>query len=385
MTHEQVPVSHAAEVSATEDHGLHLIYDDLAYQRLMIANIQLWGVAAAGDRQWVLIDAGVPGTAGRIKAAAAERFGPDARAAAIIMTHGHFDHVGALHELAETWDAPIYAHDLEHPFLNGQQAYPPPDPTVGGGLMAAMAGLYPRQPVDVRQWLQSLPADGTVPAMPGWRWIHTPGHTPGHISLWRAADRTLIAGDAVITTRQESAFAVLTQAPELHGPPMYYTPDWAAAREFSGAPSSPGAGHDHQRPRPRATGRRDARRSPHPGARLRAAGRARARPAAAASHGRRVAARTMHDDDPALWAEAAQLAAARGLDPALIVAALQAADTAGLARLLARPPAAVCSALAALDRATAVATDWGAGCAILTDTVRAERSAALRALFGLDS
>jgi hypothetical protein len=33
-----------------------------------------------------------------------------------------------------------------------------------------------------------------------------------------------------ITTRQESAYAAVTQAPEMHGPPMYFTPDWVSAR-----------------------------------------------------------------------------------------------------------------------------------------------------------
>jgi glyoxylase-like metal-dependent hydrolase (beta-lactamase superfamily II) len=60
--------------------------------------------------------------------------------------------------------------------------------------------------------------------------VHTPGHTPGHISLWREADRTIIAGDAFITTAQESAYAVAVQAEELHGPPQYFTPDWTSAR-----------------------------------------------------------------------------------------------------------------------------------------------------------
>jgi glyoxylase-like metal-dependent hydrolase (beta-lactamase superfamily II) len=67
--------------------------------------------------------------------------------------------------------------------------------------------------------------------MPGWRWIATPGHAPGHVSLWRDSDRALIAGDAFITTTQESAYAVATQRPEIHGPPMYYTPDWENARD----------------------------------------------------------------------------------------------------------------------------------------------------------
>jgi glyoxylase-like metal-dependent hydrolase (beta-lactamase superfamily II) len=66
--------------------------------------------------------------------------------------------------------------------------------------------------------------------MPGWRWVPTPGHTPGHVSFFRDADRTLIAGDAFVTTKQESAVAALTQRPEMHGPPAYFTPDWENAR-----------------------------------------------------------------------------------------------------------------------------------------------------------
>ena len=78
---------------------------------------------------------------------------------------------------------------------------------------------------------EALPDDGSVPGMPGWRWVHTPGHTPGHVSLFRDADRCLIAGDAFVTVRQESATAVLVQEPEVHGPPAYYTPDWDQARQ----------------------------------------------------------------------------------------------------------------------------------------------------------
>lgn len=210
------------------DDGTHEIALDLAYQRLGIVNVVFYGTPSGGDRQWVLVDAGLMGTAGLIAGAAAERFGPDSRPAAIIMTHGHFDHVGALESLCERWEAPVYAHELERSYLDGSTAYPPPDPAVGG-LMAALSPLYPRGPVDVGERLHTLPADGSVPGMPGWRWLHTPGHTPGHVSLWRETDRTIIAGDAFITTRQESAYAALTQEPELHGPPMYFTPDWSSA------------------------------------------------------------------------------------------------------------------------------------------------------------
>jgi glyoxylase-like metal-dependent hydrolase (beta-lactamase superfamily II) len=233
---KQIPMDASAVARGDDENGAHVVLPDLAYKRLAMVNVAFFGVAmgnVASDvvgTDWVLVDAGLAGTAQLIQATARDRFG-DRTPAAIVLTHGHFDHVGALCDLAEQWNVPIYAHELEIPFLDGSRAYPPPDPTVGGGLMSLTSPLFPDGPFDFSRWLRVLPADGAVPGMAGWRWIHTPGHSPGHVSFWRASDRTLLAGDAFITTRQESAYAVATQTPELHGPPMYYTPDWDSARE----------------------------------------------------------------------------------------------------------------------------------------------------------
>ena len=226
-----IPLDPAGRAGHSEDDGTEEVRPDLAFKRLAIVNSLFFGLPDAGDRQWTLIDCGIPGTAGLIKRAAARRFGENARPAAIIQTHGHFDHVGALEELAAEWDAPVYAHPLELPYLNGQAAYPPPDPAVGGGLMAAISGIYPRGPVSLGTRLHALPDDHSVPFMPGWTWLHVPGHTPGQIALWRGSDKTLIAADAFVTTAQESAYAVAVQKPEMHGPPMYFTPDWVSARK----------------------------------------------------------------------------------------------------------------------------------------------------------
>jgi glyoxylase-like metal-dependent hydrolase (beta-lactamase superfamily II) len=231
---KQVPVDDSALAHGIDDDGMHQITSDVAYKRLGMVNVMYFGMPRpSGDtpHPWVLIDCGLPGTAGMIARAADEHFGKHARPTAIILTHGHIDHVGGLEDLLERWNVPVYAHELERPYLDGTRSYPPPDPTVGGGLMSLTSPMFSRGPIDVSRWLNTLPADGAVPGMPGWRWIHTPGHTPGHVSLWRANDRTLIAGDAFITTKQESAYAVATQRPELHGPPMYFTPDWDSARE----------------------------------------------------------------------------------------------------------------------------------------------------------
>jgi glyoxylase-like metal-dependent hydrolase (beta-lactamase superfamily II) len=179
---------------------------------------------------WVLIDAGMPKSAEKIIEAAEELFGEGARPKAIILTHGHFDHVGAIIDLVERWQVPVYAHQLELPFLTGQQDYPKPDATVEGGLVAKISPTFPHEGIDLGTHVQALNEDGTIPHMDGWTWLHTPGHTPGHVSLFRESDRVLIAGDAFVTVKQESLYSVLTQEQEISGPPRYLTTDWEAAR-----------------------------------------------------------------------------------------------------------------------------------------------------------
>lgn len=202
---------------------------DVAVYSNLIVNVLF--VGEPGQPQgWTLVDAGLPLSASAITSEAERRFGAGARPNAIVLTHGHFDHVGSLLPLARQWDVPVWAHELEAPYLSGRSPYPPPDPTVGGGMMARLSSLYPRGPIDLGRRLNILPADGLIPPMPNWRWVHTPGHTAGHVSLFRETDRTLIVGDAFVTTKQESAIGAFTKFYSIHGPPMYFTGDWEASR-----------------------------------------------------------------------------------------------------------------------------------------------------------
>lgn len=197
---------------------------------LKIVFVNVYFILNEEDHTWVLVDAGLVGSAGRIKEAAEDLFGLDTSPSGIVLTHGHFDHRGALEELLHEWNVPVYANRFEHPYLNGSSSYPPPDPTVGGGMMSWMSWIYPKKAIDISSYLKVIPDNGDVPGLPQWKWLHTPGHTPGHISLFREEDRTLIAGDAFVTTKQESAFSSLTQREELSGPPKYFTSDWLEAK-----------------------------------------------------------------------------------------------------------------------------------------------------------
>lgn len=209
--------------------GVEMTPDVYCYT-VQVANVFFIGNPTVSN-EWVLIDAGMPHSAEKILQAAEKRFGPDHQLKAIILTHGHFDHVGSLIDLLEKRKVPVYAHPLEFPYLKGITDYPQPDTSVEGGLVAKMASVFPVEAIDISAHLHELPSDDSVPHLPDWQWVHTPGHSEGHVSLFRQQDRLLLAGDAFVTVKQDSLYKVMRQKKEVHGPPVYLTTNWRAAWE----------------------------------------------------------------------------------------------------------------------------------------------------------
>lgn len=200
-----------------------LIAQDVVCVPTGISNAYLLG----SSENYVLVDSGTPGHEKPIVNAVKQHFGKNAKPCAIVLTHGHFDHSGSALELARRWGVRIFVHRMELPFVDGTDFYPPPDPTVGG-FMAQMMRFAPNNKINLSPHVSPLRLS-ELPWIAGWKIVETPGHTPGHVSLFRAADGTLIAGDAFTTVDLDSAVAVMSRSQQVSRPPAYYTPDWQNA------------------------------------------------------------------------------------------------------------------------------------------------------------
>jgi glyoxylase-like metal-dependent hydrolase (beta-lactamase superfamily II) len=197
------------------------------------------------ESSWVLIDA-APANCGRlIRKAAESLFGANTPPDSILLTHDHPDHVGSALELTRQWRCLVYMHPDELPLAIaedlstiGKYANP-----LDRWIVLPLLRVMPRRWVESMLSRQSLKdvarafdPGGAVPNLPDWKCIPTPGHTPGHIAFFRAGDRTLITGDAIMTVDLNSFWGFLwwclrIKKQRLSSPPWYSTRNVREARE----------------------------------------------------------------------------------------------------------------------------------------------------------
>ncbi len=197
---------------------------------------------------WVLIDTGSAGCDGVIGQAVASLFGTDTPPAAILLTHDHPDHAGSALALTRRWGCPVYVHPDElalvtmvpENYLATVNQYANP---LDRWVILPILRLLPERrraamlaESSFRDAAAVLDLYGPVPHLPGWTCISTPGHTPGHVSFFRPADRVLITGDAVLTIQLNSLWRFLLSAlgrdkRGVSGPPRLTTWDLRAAQK----------------------------------------------------------------------------------------------------------------------------------------------------------
>ncbi|QSO47268.1 MBL fold metallo-hydrolase [Alicyclobacillus mengziensis] len=166
------------------------------------------------DEDVILVDTGFPGMLQSIRSEMEEAGVPFERLTKVILTHQDYDHIGGLPEILTAVGHPIevLAHEIDTPYIEGEKLLIKHDP---------QRGTPPKAKVN------TVLQDGDVlPYVGGITVIFTPGHTPGHMSLYHQPSESLITGDATISNEGQ-----------LLGPNEAFTPDlslaWKSIGKFS--------------------------------------------------------------------------------------------------------------------------------------------------------
>jgi len=143
------------------------------------------------DDEVTLIDTGLARRLGKLTAAVSS-IGREITN--IALTHHHFDHMGCLSRLG-TDERRIFAHPLDADVVRGDRAIP--GLSVGGARKLVLTVLRPvlfgGDPPRCRVDREILEGD-EIPGTGGLRAVHTPGHTPGHLSFIHPSKRILFVG-----------------------------------------------------------------------------------------------------------------------------------------------------------------------------------------------
>jgi glyoxylase-like metal-dependent hydrolase (beta-lactamase superfamily II) len=140
----------------------------------------------------IVVDAGMPRNAGKILSYVRKLGEQPSSISTILLTHCHIDHAGSAYELRKATNAKVAIHAEDADFLAGKRAMPVPKWGVVGSFFGAAFWFFVRfhtfQP-DITL------KEGDIVA--GLKVIHTPGHTPGSISLIEPKRKLIFVGDTL--------------------------------------------------------------------------------------------------------------------------------------------------------------------------------------------
>jgi glyoxylase-like metal-dependent hydrolase (beta-lactamase superfamily II) len=166
----------------------------------------LFPVVLREGSETILVDCGYAGFLPLLEAAMEKQGLSLQDLTGVIISHHDIDHMGALAELKEQYPGlKVYASSLEKPYIEGmkkslrlQQAedlYPclPEEQKEGAAQFQQL--LKSVRPVAVDE---EVHPEKDLPVLPGVRAIATPGHLPGHLSLYLREQKVLVAADALV-------------------------------------------------------------------------------------------------------------------------------------------------------------------------------------------
>ncbi len=130
----------------------------------------------------------------------------------IVLTHCHVDHIRGAAALRAATGAAVAVHESDADFVSGKARYPSPGGAIGL-LFKLMSPFFHATPVEPGLRLREKDRVGRLTV------LHTPGHTPGSISLYDERDKVLFVGDTARFLKGK-----------LQGPPPRFTPDMGQAK-----------------------------------------------------------------------------------------------------------------------------------------------------------
>ncbi|ERI07888.1 MBL fold metallo-hydrolase [Aneurinibacillus aneurinilyticus] len=161
------------------------------------------------DETAILIDTGTPRQLEQIRAAMDKAGVFLDKLKVVILTHQDLDHIGSLPEILQESGGGIevYAHELDAPYIEGKLPLLKGNPDSMAWQLESLPEAERRKLLTLvenppKAKVDKTLADGQkLPYCGGIHVIFTPGHTPGHISLYLEQSKTLVVGDAMFSVK----------------------------------------------------------------------------------------------------------------------------------------------------------------------------------------